>query len=225
MIEANLKAVRALIQTFEARYDRPAHAVTLLAVSKKQPVVSIEEALLAGQREFGESYLQEALPKIEALKQKDIIWHFIGPIQTNKTRRIAENFDWVHSVADLKTATRLHEQRPAHLAPLNICLQVNISQEPSKSGITPDSLLYLAEEVVKLSRLNLRGLMTIPAPDQPLALVRETFHALNKLFCSLKNANIPVDMLSMGMSEDMEAAIAEGSTCVRIGTAIFGTRL
>ncbi len=206
---------------------RAQDAATLLAVSKTKPAAMIRLAWKLGQREFGENYLQEALEKqTELADLEGIVWHFIGPLQSNKTRSVAEHFDWVHSVDRLKIAKRLSEQRPTHLAPLNICLQVNISREESKAGVLPEELEELAKEVAALPNLHLRGLMAIPAPAegvdaqrQPLAALRE---ALTALQSSLPNA--PLDTLSMGMSDDLEAAVLEGATLVRLGTAIFGAR-
>ncbi|HAA45154.1 MAG: hypothetical protein XD36_2291 [Halomonas sp. 54_146] len=206
---------------------RAQDAATLLAVSKTKPAAMIRQAWQLGQREFGENYLQEALEKQAELADLDgIVWHFIGPLQSNKTRSVAEHFDWVHSVDRLKIAKRLSEQRPTNLAPLNICLQVNISREESKAGVLPEALEALAKEVAALPNLRLRGLMAIPAPAegldaqrQPLAALRE---ALTNLQSSLPDA--PLDTLSMGMSDDLEAAVLEGATLVRLGTAIFGAR-
>ncbi len=206
---------------------RAQDAAKLLAVSKTKPAAMIRQVWQLGQREFGENYLQEALEKqTELADLDDIVWHFIGPLQSNKTRAVAEHFDWVHSVDRLKIAKRLSEQRPTHLAPLNICLQVNISREESKAGVRPEELEELAKEVSTLPNLHLRGLMAIPAPAegvdaqrQPLAALRE---ALTSLQSSLPNA--PLDTLSMGMSDDLEAAVLEGATLVRLGTAIFGAR-
>ena len=206
---------------------RAQDAAKLLAVSKTKPAAMIRQVWQLGQREFGENYLQEALEKqTELADLDDIVWHFIGPLQSNKTRAVAEHFDWVHSVDRLKIAKRLSEQRPTHLAPLNICLQVNISREESKAGVLPEELEELAKEVATLPNLHLRGLMAIPAPAegvdaqrQPLAALRE---ALTSLQSSLPNA--PLDTLSMGMSDDLEAAILEGATLVRLGTAIFSAR-
>ncbi|MEH6642071.1 YggS family pyridoxal phosphate-dependent enzyme [Vreelandella glaciei] len=206
---------------------RAQDAAKLLAVSKTKPAAMIRQVWQLGQREFGENYLQEALEKQTELADLDgIVWHFIGPLQSNKTRAVAEHFDWVHSVDRLKIAKRLSEQRPAHLAPLNICLQVNISREESKAGVLPEALEELAKAVATLPNLHLRGLMAIPAPAegvdaqrQPLAALRE---ALTSLQSSLPDA--PLDTLSMGMSDDLEAAVLEGATLVRLGTAIFGAR-
>ncbi len=206
---------------------RPLDSATLLAVSKTKPASMIRQAWQHGQREFGENYLQEALEKqAELADLDDIVWHFIGPLQSNKTRSAAENFAWIHSVDRLKIATRLSQQRPAQLPPLNICLQVNISREPSKSGIMPDEVMSLAKEVASLPNLTLRGLMAIPAPANSLEEQRVPFRALGQLLTDLQAAlpNAPIDTLSMGMSDDLEAAVLEGATLVRLGTAIFGAR-
>lgn len=200
---------------------------TLLAVSKTKPAAMIRQAWQLGQREFGENYLQEALEKqIELADLDDIAWHFIGPLQSNKTRSVAEHFDWVHSVDRLKIAKRLSEQRPTHLAPLNICLQVNISREESKAGVLPEALEALAKEVATLPNLRLRGLMAIPAPAEGLDAQRQPLAALREALTALQSRlpDAPLDTLSMGMSDDLEAAILEGATLVRLGTAIFGAR-
>lgn len=206
---------------------RTEDAAKLLAVSKTKPAAMIRQAWQLGQREFGENYLQEALEKQTELADLDgIVWHFIGPLQSNKTRSVAEHFDWVHSVDRLKIAKRLSEQRPTHLAPLNICLQVNVSREESKAGVLPEEVVELAKQVATLPNLHLRGLMAIPAPAEgvdaqrkPLAALRESLTALQR---TLPHA--PLDTLSMGMSDDLEAAVLEGATLVRLGTAIFGAR-
>jgi len=196
--------------------------VGLLAVSKTKPSTAIRQAHAAGLRDFGENYLQEALGKQAELTDLPLIWHFIGPIQSNKTKAIAEHFDWVHSVDRLKIAQRLSEQRPAHLPPLNICLQVNVSGEASKSGCSPQDLPALAAAVAQLPRLNLRGLMAIPEPTDDVGAQHQAFATVRTLQASL---DLPtLDTLSMGMSHDLEAAIAEGATWVRIGTALFGAR-
>ena len=220
----NLHNIKHQIAAYESKYSRPTDSVALLAVSKKQPVEKILDAYHAGQRAFGESYLQEALPKIEALAELPIEWHFIGPIQSNKTRKIAAHFDWVQSIDSLKIAQRLNDHRPPYLPPLNICLEINISKEISKSGVMANEAATLAAAIGKLPRLNLRGLMTIPALTNSLTQAREDFHALHQLWQELVAQGYPLDTLSMGMSDDFEAAIAEGSTLVRIGTAIFGER-
>jgi PLP dependent protein len=206
---------------------RAQDAAKLLAVSKTKPAAMIRQAWQLGQREFGENYLQEALEKQTELTDLDgIVWHFIGPLQSNKTRSVAEHFDWVHSVDRLKIAKRLSEQRPAHLAPLNICLQVNISREESKAGVLPEALEELAKEVATLPNLHLRGLMAIPAPAKDISAQRQPLAALREAFTALQSSlpDAPFDTLSMGMSDDLEAAILEGATLVRLGTAIFGAR-
>lgn len=223
-IARNISEVRQQIATCCAQYQRNSADVTLLAVSKTKPAELLRAAYEAGQRDFGENYLQESLDKQQELADLAITWHFIGPIQSNKTRAIAEHFQWVHSVDRLKVARRLSEQRPPELPPLNICLQVNISAEESKSGITVDELPELAREVAALPNLTLRGLMAIPAPAESLAEQRAPLAALRKALETLKAEHPQLDTLSMGMSGDLEAAIAEGSTMVRIGTAIFGAR-
>ena len=198
----------------------------LLAVSKTCPAVSVQEAFDAGLRDFGENYVQEALGKIAALadRRAEIGWHLIGPLQTNKTREVAANFDWVHSVDRLKLAQRLSDQRPSSLPPLQICLQVNISGEASKSGVAPGEALALARAVAGLPRLRLRGLMAIPEPADDLDAQRAPLRALRELLEALNAQGLALDTLSMGMSADLEAAVAEGATWVRIGTAIFGAR-
>lgn len=204
---------------------RNPHAVLLLAVSKTQPPEAIREAFQAGLHDVAENYLQEALDKQPQLADLPLRWHFIGPIQSNKTRPIAESFDWVHSVDRLKIAQRLSEARPAHLPPLNICLQVNVSGEVSKSGCLPEELTDLARAASQLPRLRLRGLMAIPAPAADVEQQRAPFRQLRELMDRLKQQGLALDTLSMGMSEDFPAAIAEGATIVRIGTAIFGPRM
>jgi hypothetical protein len=220
----NLNAVLARIQEAERRFQRQPGSVTLLAVSKTQPAELIAAVVAAGQHHFGESYLQEALAKMVALPALDLDWHFIGPVQANKTRGIAEHFSWVHSVDRLKIAQRLNDQRPGQLPPLNICLQVNLSEEPSKHGLSIAELWPVARAVVRLPRLCLRGLMTIPAPVTSFAAQRRPFARLRELQEELIAGGMVLDTLSMGMSADLEAAIAEGATLVRVGTAIFGTR-
>ena len=202
-------------------------SATLLAVSKTKPAEMLREAWQHGQREFGENYLQEALDKQAALEDLDgIVWHFIGPLQSNKTRAVAEQFAWVHSVDRLKIAKRLSEQRPVALPPLNVCLQVNISREATKSGVLPEDALALAQEIAALPGLALRGLMAIPAPAETLEAQRQPLAALRQLLEELQAAlpEAPLDTLSMGMSDDLEAAVLEGATLVRLGTAIFGAR-
>lgn len=223
-IAHNISEVRQQIADCCAQYQRDTTEVTLLAVSKTKPAALLRAAYEAGQRDFGENYLQESLDKQQELKDLEICWHFIGPIQSNKTRAIAESFQWVHSVDRLKIARRLSEQRPANLPALNICLQVNISAEASKSGITLAELSELAREVAALPNLSLRGLMAIPAAAETLAEQRKPLAALREALEAIKAEHPQLDTLSMGMSGDLEAAIAEGSTMVRIGTAIFGAR-
>jgi PLP dependent protein len=224
-IASNLQAVRDAIAAAAAGAGRQANEIGLLAVSKTFAPDTLREAYLAGQTRFAESYVQEALDKIAALRDIPIEWHYIGPIQSNKTRVIAENFTWVHSVDRLKIAERLSEQRPSRLPELQVCLQVNISMEASKSGVAPDEAGALALAIAKLPRLKLRGLMTVPAPSDDVAEQRLHFAQLRKLRDQLNRQGLQLDTLSMGMSHDFSAAIAEGATMVRIGTAIFGTRI
>jgi pyridoxal phosphate enzyme (YggS family) len=193
-------------------------------VSKTFPAEAVREAYLAGQTAFGENYLQEALDKIHALNDLPLEWHFIGPIQSNKTRPIAENFAWVHSVDRLKLAERLSAQRPAHLPDLNVCIQVNVSGEETKSGVAPEEVEQLAREIVRLPCLKLRGLMTIPSPEPDAERQRRPFTQMRDLLRQLNSRGMTLDTLSMGMSHDFPAAIREGATMVRIGTAIFGAR-
>jgi PLP dependent protein len=224
-------AITAALQACRKRIDSACHAAGrtrncahLMAVSKTFPITAIREAYAAGQRVFGESYLQEALPKLEQLADLAIEWHFIGPMQSNKTRQIATHFDWVHSVAREKIAQRLSEQRPSGLPPLQVCLQVNVSGEASKSGVEPDAALALARVVAGLPNLQLRGFMAIPEPGLSLPAQRSRFRQVAALLDAAKAAGLPLDTLSMGMSDDLEAAIMEGATMVRVGTAIFGAR-
>ena len=205
---------------------RPVQSVTLLVVSKTFGPRAVREAFQAGEHRFGENYVQEGVDKIGALAdvRSQIEWHLIGPLQSNKTRVVAEQFDWVHSVDRLKIAQRLSEQRPVHRAPLQVCLQVNISGEPSKSGLRPSEVPAVAHAVAALPRLALRGLMAIPEPAADFSAQRVPHHALHALLQSLNAAGLALDTLSMGMSADLEAAIAEGATMVRVGSAIFGAR-
>jgi pyridoxal phosphate enzyme (YggS family) len=219
-----VRSVLSRIRQAEQRFQRPPGSVGLLAVSKKHPPAAIAAVAATGQRHFGENFLQEALGKIRALDHLDLDWHFIGPIQSNKTRGIAEHFNWVESVDRLKVAQRLSAQRPEDLPPLNLCLQVNVSGESSKSGARSQELDGLARAVANLPRLRLRGLMAIPANTEDFAAQRRSFAQLRKLQEQLIAAGLDLDTLSMGMSSDLEAAIAEGATQVRIGTAIFGPR-
>ncbi len=221
----NLNRVREQIVQAASACKRESDSILLLAVSKKKPASDIRQAWELGQRDFGENYLQEALQKIEELKDLDITWHFIGAIQSNKTRNIAEAFDWVHCIDRAKIARRLSEQRPPDLEPLNVCIQVNIDHESSKAGIELAELPELANAIHQLPGIRLRGLMTIPAPQESFELQRSAFAKLANALESLRQQGIDCDTLSMGMTQDMEAAIAEGSTLVRIGTAIFGERV
>ena len=224
-IAANLQAVRARITAACIAAGRPADSVQLLAVSKNWPAASVREAAAAGQRAFGENYVQEAVDKATELAGLNLEWHFIGPLQSNKTRPVADGFSWVHSVDRLKIAERLAAQRAAALPPLNVCLQVNVSGEASKSGCTPEQGVGLAAAIGALPGLRLRGLMTIPEPTGDVARQRRQFALLRD---TLKRINAELDFrldtLSMGMSDDLEAAIMEGATIVRVGTAIFGQR-
>ena len=223
-IASNLQAVRNAIAAAATKAGRVPEEVVLLAVSKTFAPAQIREAYRVGQTCFAESYVQEALDKIVALDDLPIEWHYIGPIQSNKTRAIAEHFAWVHSVDRLKIAERLAEQRPKHLPPLQICLQVNISNESSKSGVSPCEAEQLATEVAQLPQLKLRGLMAIPEPSDEVAAQREAFARLRELLEQLNGQGLQLDTLSMGMSHDFAAAIAEGATIVRVGSAIFGKR-
>lgn len=219
-----LQAVRERIARAAAQCGRAPEGIRLLAVSKTFGPDAIREAHDAGQRAFGESYVQEALPKMAALSELDLTWHFIGPLQSNKTSPIAQHFAWVHSVDRAKIAQRLSEQRPPALPALNICLQVNVSGEASKSGVAPAQLSALAESVAALPRIKLRGLMAIPAPTEDVAQQRAAFRAVRELFEQLNAQGLALDTLSMGMSHDLEAAIQEGATIVRVGSAVFGSR-
>lgn len=223
-IRTRLAAVRARVAEAARHAGRTPGSVTLLAVSKTFSAADIRAAYAAGQRDFGESYLQEAVEKMSALGDCAIRWHFIGPIQSNKTRAIAERFDWVHSVDRERIARRLAEQRPAELAPLDICLQVRIGEEETKAGVDPGDLPALARAVAELPRLHLRGLMSIPPPIPDETQQRVAFRQLARLRTDLISAGLPLDTLSMGMTEDMETAIAEGATIVRVGSGIFGSR-
>jgi len=227
-IEANLQQVRQRITRSCHDAGRPEQSVTLLAVTKTFGATQVRQAHAAGQRDFGENYVQEALAKIDALAdlRAHLRWHLIGPLQSNKTRVVAEHFDWVHSVERLKIAQRLAEQRPADLPPLQLCLQVNISGEASKSGLLPDEVGAVARAVAALprQRVQLRGLMAIPEPAEDLAAQRAPHRALRELMAALNDGGLGLDTLSMGMSADLEAAIVEGATIVRVGTAVFGER-
>ncbi len=225
-ISENILQVRGRIASACQAFDRLPSSVNLLAVSKTCPGVAVREAHAAGQRDFGENYVQEGLGKIAELAdlRGDLRWHLIGPLQSNKARDVAAQFDWVHSVDRLKLAQRLSDLRPAALAPLQVCLQVNISREASKSGAAPEDVPALARAVAALPRLQLRGLMAIPEPARDLASQRAPHRALRQLLGSLNAQGLGLDTLSIGMSADLEAAIAEGATWVRVGTAIFGSR-
>ncbi|MES9935303.1 MAG: YggS family pyridoxal phosphate-dependent enzyme [Sedimenticola sp.] len=223
-IQQNLKQVKRRISDAAGAYGRKDGTVELLAVSKTRSAAEIAEALEAGQTLFGESYLQEALDKIAELKDSNAQWHFIGRIQSNKTRAIAENFDWVHSIDKAKQARRLNDQRPEQLPPLNVCLQVMVDEEETKGGLTAEETEALIAEFAGLPRLRLRGLMTLPAPADTLEAQRRPFRQLRELRDRLASDRFPLETLSMGMSGDIEAAIAEGATIVRVGTAIFGPR-
>jgi len=223
-IGANLQAVKARIANAARQCARNPAGIELLAVSKTFGADAVRAAYSAGQRAFGENYVQEAIEKITALRDLKLAWHFIGPIQSNKTRQIAEHFDWVHSVDRLKIAERLSAARPAALGPLEICLQVNIGGENSKSGVAPADARALATDIAALPQLALRGLMTIPPASDDVSVQRGYFAQLRELRDELAAAGIALDTLSMGMSADLEAAVAEGATIVRVGTAIFGAR-
>ena len=223
-VTENLRKIRDLLHFAAIEASRDPADVRLLAVSKKQPLEKIREAYAAGQREFGENFVQEGVEKIAAMDKDDITWHFIGHLQSNKTRVVAENFDWVHTIDKLKTARRLSAQRPDGLPPLNVCLQVNVDDEESKSGVTPEALPELAAACAKLPNIRLRGLMCLPAiRDEPDAQ-RIPFAALRDLAEKLRTDGVDTDTLSMGMTADFRAAILEGATIVRIGTALFGER-
>ena len=224
-IADNIAQVSSRIHAAAQAAQRDEHSVQLLAVSKTKPAEALREAYAAGLRDFGENYLQEALGKQLELADLPLIWHFIGPIQSNKTRAIAEHFAWVHSVDRLKIAQRLSEQRPGDLPPLNICIQVNVSGEASKSGCTPEDLPALAKAISELPRITLRGLMAIPEPTEDRTAQDAAFAAVRDLNKSLQDSlGLPLDTLSMGMSHDLESAVTMGATWVRIGTALFGAR-
>ena len=223
-IASNLQAVRARIDNAALAAGRSPEGIALLAVGKTWPAACIREAAAAGQRAFGENYVREGLDKIAATADLDLEWHFIGPLQSNKTRPVAERFAWVHSIDRLKVAERLSAQRPAGLPPLQVCVQVNISGEASKSGCAPEDAEALCRAVAALPRLRLRGLMAIPEPAADAAGQRAPLHRVNSLFERIRADGLALDTLSMGMSHDLEAAVAEGATIVRIGTAIFGER-
>jgi pyridoxal phosphate enzyme (YggS family) len=223
-IRNNLQSVRERIAAACAGAQRPVNEVTLLAVSKTFGPEAVREAFAAGQAAFGENYIQEAVEKIALLGDLPLQWHCIGPIQTNKTRLVAAHFDWAHTVDRLKVAQRLSEQRPEGMAPLQVCIQVNIDGGASKSGVAPAEVLELAREVAQLPRIALRGLMTIPEPAEDFAAQKAVHLRARALFDQLRDAGVALDTLSMGMTADLEAAVAAGSTMVRVGTAIFGGR-
>lgn len=223
-VTENLAKIIDLLAFSAVEADREPASVHLLAVSKKQPLSKILEARDAGQRDFGENFVQEGLEKIEQSRESDLIWHFIGHLQTNKTRVVAENFDWVHTLDNPKTARRLSEQRPAALGPLNICLQINIDNETGKSGIAVGELAALVAACTELPRLRLRGLMCLPAVREGFSQQRLPFAKLRGMAEDLRANGVDTDTLSMGMSADYRAAIFEGATIVRIGTAVFGER-
>ncbi len=223
-ISAQLQAVIARIDEAARQSGRAAGSVALLAVSKTWPAAAVREAAAAEQRAFGENYVQEGVDKAAELAALGLQWHFIGPLQSNKTRTVAQTFDWVHSVDRLKIAQRLSEQRPATSAPLQVCLQVNISGEASKSGVAVGDVGLLARQVAQLPHLKLRGLMAIPAPSDDFSQQRQAFARLREVFEQLQREGLALDTLSIGMSGDLEAAIAEGATIVRVGSAIFGER-
>ena len=223
-VTENLALISDLLAFSAVDAEREPDAVKLLAVSKQQPLSRILAAVDAGQRDFGENFVQEGLEKIDQTKDLNLVWHFIGHLQNNKTRLVAENFDWVHTIDKLKTARRLSEQRPAALGPLNICLQVNIDDEPGKSGIAIDALPELAAACVELPNIKLRGLMCLPAIRPEFEQQRLPFARLRELADTLRDNGVATDTLSMGMSGDYRAAIFEGATIVRIGTALFGDR-
>ena len=233
-ISDRLRAVQQRITAAAKAAGRDPAAVSLLAVSKTWGLDAVREAAVAGQRAFGENYVQEGVDKVEALRamrlaelgpgEPGLEWHFIGPLQSNKTRRVANTFDWVHSIDRLKIAERLAEQRAADLAPLKVCIQVNVSAEESKSGVAPAQLSALAHAVAALPRLQLRGLMCIPEPSADPAVLRARFALLRELLAALVADGLALDTLSMGMSQDIELAVAEGATMVRVGSAIFGER-
>lgn len=223
-IAEQIHRVRDQIRRTAEKHGRHPDAIQLLAVSKTKPVEAILAAYAAGQRLFGENYLQEALDKIQKLGHLDMEWHYIGRVQGNKTRQIAEHFAWVHGIDDIRHARRLSDQRPEGMPALNLCIQVDLSGEESKRGIKPEALHDLANEIIALPRVVLRGLMVLPAPESDPERQRLPFRRLRELLEGLCSQGIALDTLSMGMSDDMEAAIAEGSTLVRVGTALFGAR-
>lgn len=220
----SLQAIQQRLRQAEQAAQRPAHSVQLLAVSKTVSADRVRQAFAAGQTAFGENYVQEWLEKQQTLADLAIEWHFIGPLQSNKTRHVAELASWIHSVDRLKIAQRLSEQRPSTLPPLNVCLQVNVSGEASKSGVDPEQALALAQAIAALPKLRLRGLMCIPEATTDESALAAQFHCLQQLFVELQQQGLTFDTLSMGMSADIELAVAHGSTMVRVGSALFGAR-
>lgn len=223
-LSERLNQVREQIQQAEIKYGRTPGSVNLVAVSKRHPLSAISEAVEAGQLDFGENFVQESLEKITSLGNRSLKWHFIGHLQSNKSNEVAHHFDWVHTIDREKIARRLSGQRPEAMKPMNICIQVNLDQEPNKSGVTPEEVPDLAERIAGLPRLRLRGLMALPAANTLFQQQRLTFARLRELNQNLADRGIITDTLSMGMTSDLEAAIAEGATHVRVGTAIFGPR-
>lgn len=212
------------IRFFEKKSNRDENSVQLIAVSKTKPIADIAEAIAAGQRGFGENYVQEGVEKVSHFNDKSLTWHFIGPLQSNKSRQVAEHFDWVHTIDRLKIAKRLNEQRGVYQQPLQVLIQVNISGEDSKSGVLPAEVMSLAKEIASFERLTLRGLMTIGVKTDDVDVINQQFSTMNELLSQLKTQYTTVDTLSMGMSSDIEHAINNGSTMVRVGSAIFGAR-
>jgi PLP dependent protein len=223
-IAKSLESLKQKIVHAEQRFGRRAGSVKVLAVSKTRTIQDIITAAEHGQHDFGENYVQEAVAKITSLERHNLVWHFIGPVQSNKTQLIATYFDWVHSVDRIKIVKRLNDTRPEHLAPINLCIQINISDEPKKAGIHPDELGQMIAGCSDFPRIRIRGLMALPKPSDDFGQQRLSFRALKKLLDKINKSDRRYDTLSMGTSHDFEAAIAEGSTIVRIGTAIFGAR-
>lgn len=223
-VTENLRKIRDLLDISAQKSGRDPASVKLVAVSKKHPVAAVLEAAAAGQRDFGENFVQEGIDKIENAGRDDLVWHFIGHLQSNKTRDAAKYFDWVHTIDRLKIARRLNEQRPADLPPLNVCIEVNVDHEASKSGVAPADAVDLAAEVASFDRLALRGFMCIPEPTEDTNRQRQAFAKMRDILEQARSRGLDVDTLSMGMTADYETAIAQGATIVRIGTAIFGTR-
>ena len=212
------------IASIQKKYSIAKDTVGLLAVSKTKPIADIEHAIAQGQRCFGENYVQEGVEKVQYFDNLELNWHFIGPLQSNKSKAVAEHFDWIHTIDRLKIAKRLNNQRPTHMKPLNVCIQINISNESTKSGIAPDELMSLAQQISTMPMLTLRGIMTIGGKGNDIEKITNEFSQMNQLFEHLKQEFATVDTLSMGMSNDLELAIKHGSTLVRIGSAIFGQR-